>query len=433
MGISWILGANQQGSNFDMGTLKQLALLAIFCSSVFAIDNVMPKKKKAIGIFNVVKFPNDVCDSNTAGMNGTCYTAEECSSRDGVASGECADGYGVCCVITLACGSTSTENGTYLSQAASTDPATDSTTSQSCGYTICPKTTAVSRIRLDLTTFVIDDPFTAGETGAAATGLTASHAVGKCDGDSFSVTGAPVICGVNSGQHMIVDTDGSKCVTAAFSYGAASFSRSYTIKVTQFESTNEMGGPTGCLQFYTGLTGTVSSFNWDAVGTSTHLANQHYDVCVRPAVDRCHICWAPITTGNAITIRGSFGVSNSGSAAAAGKAGVGAACPVAAAALASDSDDFILIPNGQAAASVTGAIAVGVDKYCGRFLNPANDATADVTVCSRVKPFSLTVNFDDFEAQQAAGAGAINANEASGTAGSLDPLGTQGFSLGFRK
>merc|ERR1712223_1771394 len=395
------------------GTLKQLALLAIFCSSVFAIDNVMPRKKKAIGIFNVVQFPNDVCDSNSNSMNGTCYTAEECSSRGGQASGECADGYGVCCVIPLSCGSSTTENGTYLSQLASTDPSTDSATSQSCTYTVCPRSTAVSRIRLDLTTFIIDDPFTAGETGAAATGLTASHAVGKCDGDSFSVTGAPVICGVNSGQHMIVDTDGSKCVTAAFSYGAASFSRSYTIKVTQFESTNEMGGPTGCLQFYTGLTGTVSSFNWDAVGTSTHLANQHYDVCVRPAVDRCHICWAPITTGNAITIRGSFGVSNSGSAAAAGKAGVGAACPV------------------QAAASVTGAIAVGVDQYCGRFLNPANDATADVTVCSRVKPFSLTVNFDDFEAQQAAGAGAINANEASGTAGSLDPLGTQGFSLGF--
>ena len=31
-------------------------------------------------------------------MNGTCYTAEECASRDGVASGSCAEGYGVCCI-----------------------------------------------------------------------------------------------------------------------------------------------------------------------------------------------------------------------------------------------------------------------------------------------------------------------------------------------
>ena len=41
---------------------------------------------------------NDVCNSYSASMNGTCYTPEECSSRDGVASGSCAEGYGVCCI-----------------------------------------------------------------------------------------------------------------------------------------------------------------------------------------------------------------------------------------------------------------------------------------------------------------------------------------------
>ena len=44
-----------------------------------------------------IKFQNDVCNTETA-MNGTCYTAEECSDRDGVATGTCADGFGVCCV-----------------------------------------------------------------------------------------------------------------------------------------------------------------------------------------------------------------------------------------------------------------------------------------------------------------------------------------------
>ena len=42
-------------------------------------------------------FQNSVCNTEAA-MNGTCYTAEECSDRDGVADGSCADGYGVCCV-----------------------------------------------------------------------------------------------------------------------------------------------------------------------------------------------------------------------------------------------------------------------------------------------------------------------------------------------
>ena len=31
-------------------------------------------------------------------MNGTCYTAEECSDKKGKASGSCANGFGVCCV-----------------------------------------------------------------------------------------------------------------------------------------------------------------------------------------------------------------------------------------------------------------------------------------------------------------------------------------------
>ena len=31
-------------------------------------------------------------------MNGNCYTKQECDQLGGTASGECAEGYGVCCV-----------------------------------------------------------------------------------------------------------------------------------------------------------------------------------------------------------------------------------------------------------------------------------------------------------------------------------------------
>merc|ERR1712073_163146 len=89
--------------------------------------------------------------------------------------------------------------------------------------------------------------------------------------------------------------------------------RSYRIHILQFGEFNDMGGPAGCLQYYTGEMGTVSSFNWNGIQTSTHLANQNYDVCIRQRADACQICWAPITTGNvaiAASARGSFGVSN---------------------------------------------------------------------------------------------------------------------------
>merc|ERR1712008_652274 len=109
--------------------------------------------------------------------------------------------------------------------------------------------------------------------------------------------------------------------------------------------------------------------------TSTHLANQDYNVCVRRLTDRCSICWSPITTGStAATTRGSFGLNNGASAAA-------ASAPLA------------VIPQG-------------VDKYCGRYLG--TDAfVADGTVCSQVTPFKLSVFTDDLEVSAAVVANAV--------------------------
>merc|ERR1719382_2050422 len=278
-------------------------------------------------------------------MNGTCYTAEECSDRDGVATGSCADGFGVCCVISLTCGGTTSENCTYLTLAA-----TAAVASTQCTYTICPASSTVSRIRLDLTMFNIAAPFAIATDGSTDIDESASTgAVGQCTVDTFQVSGSggasPVICGTNDGQHMIVDTDGAACVTAAFSFGLDTATRNYRIHAIQYDRLNEMGGPAGCLQFFTGAMGTVSTFNWATATTSTHLANQDYTVCVRRLADRCSICWSPIISGtNAgaaagnLPVRGSFGLSIAGSMAAVAKAGTGAACGTA-------SNDYIIIPR----------------------------------------------------------------------------------------
>merc|ERR1711944_182981 len=78
---------------------------------------------KVLSFFNVVKFPNSLC-KGSGSRNGTCYTKEECTDRKGTASGSCADGFGVCCVITLGCGGKSSENNTYFVLASTTAPAT---------------------------------------------------------------------------------------------------------------------------------------------------------------------------------------------------------------------------------------------------------------------------------------------------------------------
>merc|ERR1712156_1401115 len=353
-------------------------------------------------------------------MNGTCYTAEECASRDGVASGSCAEGYGVCCIITVSCGGSTSENCTYLSQAASTTPNTDSDDlNQQCSYSICPRTSTVNRIRLDLMMFMIAGPTEPTALDGTAAGTTdASRALGQCTGN-----------------------------------------RRYTIHVIQYESTNEMGGPPGCLQFFTGMTGLVQTFNWQALRTSVHLANQNYDVCVRKMIGACAICWAPETTGTQAA-SGSFGVSNGESTNdAAGAAGDGAKSATGAGCGddggVNDSSDFIIIPsgvkNGPTVANenvVPGGIlntatvaagAIGFDKFCGRYLAAtdsvvANSAEADETVCSRVTPFKLGVRFDNYEAtgDNAVQAGKQGEQEASGATAN-EPLGTTGFSLGFQQ
>jgi len=441
-----------------MDCIKQLALLAIFATSVYAIDR--NEHEKSIGIFNVVKFPNSVCNADNTNMNGTCYTAEECESRDGTASGSCAEGYGVCCIITVACGGTTAENCTYLQQEASNSPRFDSDTLDTqCSYKICPQTSSVNRIKLELRTFTIAPPGVPTALDGAAVGTDFMNTnIGQCIDDTFSAGNSPIICGTNSGQHMIVDTDGESCVTALFSWGLATQSRSYTIHVIQYESTNEMGGPPGCLQFFTGATGLVQTFNWQTATTSTHLANQNYDVCVRKMIGMCVICWAPETTGStADTTTGSFGVSNGGSGAATPKSTVGrTGCSMrdpdpTAADPPTDSNDFIIIPNGvtnganndninPGGALNTNAVADDVanamSEFCGRYFDPTADQEDDGSICSRSVPFKLGVRFDGFEAAPAAGAAAAdmqNIQETSGSnanTGTL-PLGTMGFSLGF--
>merc|ERR1712088_955486 len=209
-------------------------------------------------------------------------------------------------------------------------------------------------------------------------------------GDTFQVTGSggasPVICGSNDGQHMIVDTDGAMCVTAAFSFGLDTATRNYRIHAIQYDRLNEMGGPAGCLQFFTGATGTVNTFNWKTVTTSTHLANQDYDVCIRRMADRCTICWSPIIKGQtaATTARGTFGLS-----------------------------------NGATAAAITPMASLGTQ------------CVADSTICSRVTPFKISVFTDGAEAVKGTAALKMSKdNEASAGVAST-PTGTMGFSLGF--
>jgi len=223
----------------------------------------------------------------------------------------------------------------------------------------------------------------------------------------------PVICGVNSGQHIFVDTTGSECVDVHYEIGAGTSStRELDIRVSQYLCGDEMGGPPGCLQYYTSTAGKIRSFNFPdlTVGGTVgykyvHLSRQHYKACVRKNSGKGYICYWPCTNtvgtssantaGIVATTQPSFGLSLS--PAAASQATIGTVC----------TSDYITIPQ-----AVTAAIAaiesentvLGVEggtvstRFCGRYLNTVAAAyDNDVSICSLAVPFELNVDFNDDE------------------------------------
>merc|ERR1712228_1029770 len=364
------------------------------------------REKKVLPVFQVVKFPNDICSGSS--LNGTCYTSEECSNKGGKNDGSCASGFGVCCTFTMGCSGSSSENSTYIVQSSTT-----SLTSP-CTYTICPCSSNICRIRFDFTTFVLATAVLGTTSGGAvpAAGSLNGAAVGDCTTDSMYVSGAlgggtPVICGTNTGYHMIVDADpaGSQCHKAVFNVGGTTTtSRSWNIRVTQYACGDyDNSGWPGCLQYHTGTAGNIASFGFPptitVVTTSvTHLQNQYYDVCIRRASSYCYICYMAQIVGTAATTQAtqtSFGVSISAGTIASSQ--VGSDC----------SYDWLDISLGNtltnaaittptAAASIT-----NVSRFCGRVLAlgdaKAPGITASSTICTRQEPFRIGVNFNSNE------------------------------------
>ena len=128
---------------------------------------------KLFSLFNVVTFKQDSC-TTTGGTTGTCLSAAECSRRaNSAASGNCAAGFGVCCLSqTQTCGATVSENCTYIQ-----NPGYDGTynTEGTCSYTVRQCSNDICRVRLDYVDFDITGPN--------------QNNNGHCDIDSLVVSG----------------------------------------------------------------------------------------------------------------------------------------------------------------------------------------------------------------------------------------------------
>jgi len=375
-----------------MGTSLFIFLSVLMVSSISCEDD--QERKQRFSVFQIIKFKNEECVGSQ--RNGTCFTSAECEEAGGTEDGTCADGFGVCCSTILENGASTALNQSYIVQTTST-----ALTAGAMQYTICPCSDDVCRIRFDFTQFQLAAPNTGmGSANGGANAITGS-AMGDCTQDQFSITGSnggtPVICGVNQGQHMIVDTDGSHCATVNFGIGNNANQRQWDIKVTQYRCGEEAGGPPGCLQWHMARTGRFRSFNFPQIADDADVTNEvvHLSNANRVCYTACTTLSERNPLANPTNIAmDSFGISIS--PAAASQSGVETSCI----------DDYLEIVGGTTDAiaaagyNVPNAGAPGVTntRFCGRYLIPTDGTAAAagdvVSVCSYNVPFRVGVNFD---------------------------------------
>merc|ERR1712168_1371423 len=376
-------------------------LFCLFSTLCLISSNAVPQDRaeRAFPIFSIVKFANDDClAAGTVGMTderrGTCYTAEECTNRDGTAGTSCAEGFGICCQFSLEGatnrGKTVAQNNTRI---------TDEFPQAEMGsveYTICPCGDNICRIRFNFVSLVLSEKAlgtTDSTVANAAADSAIANSIGSCIADTFMVSGtstgggSPVICGTNTGHHMVLDSDGTTCHTINMMFGTGTTARDWELNIVQYacnsDLDNSLAGPPGCLQYHTAQTGRISDYGTAALpaapgaipalpadNSQTHLANQDYTNCIRRFAGQQQICYAEAAADN------SFGLS------------IATAAGVVDSAVDTDcTTDFITIPQAFTSGAAT-PLTMAAVRLCGRDFNNvraiANIAITSVTVCSRL-------------------------------------------------
>jgi len=369
------------------GLLILLSLCLVQCQA---------KEGKAFSLFSVVSFKNEPCvsSSGTTGSgvnrNGTCFTATECTDNSGTASGNCASGFGICCLFTISgdTGLTVSQNNTYIQNPSFPSVYTDTT---ALSYTVNKCADNICAFRLDFETFQ-----TAGPT-------TYTEASGGACVDSFVVSSspsqgtAPTICGANAGQHMYIHTGPDSGVTAtlAFTFSGTSTERTWEIKVSQIECGSRSMPQDGCLQWHTGISGEFKTFNFDESSSTeySHLASQDYNVCIRQEKGHCCVTYAKCGDTYSWTLDGQTTFdTDAATTLAAAAAQTGTMC----------TSDYLEIVG---ATSACGSNELS-GRVCGLVFstNSAGTATGDLdtTICTCSPPFTVGIKTD-----AAADAGAI--------------------------
>jgi len=292
---------------------------------------------RVMSLFSVIQFPNIECE-NGDGTIGECYTASECSGRGGTYTSSCANGLGVCCyIVQESCGTTSdvTYNNTYIRNSGY---AGGYSTSGTCSHKIKPINDNMCQFRLDFDVMELVKPVSGtGTDGTCSTDtLTIKEGI-----DLTSINYPPILCGLGTGQHMYLNANPGKNVDASIDIVIGSGStqaRRWSIRVTQIDCGTIYTAPPNCLQYHTGMTGSVQTWNYDD-SNNIHTNDQNYAICIRREKGYCGNAYVVDSASN------SFGVDGSNT-----KGRGGAQCKL----------DFVGIPGGTAS-----GYGNSMERWCG--------------------------------------------------------------------
>jgi len=343
-------------------------VLLIVCASISAKE--LTRKQKVLSIFSVVQFPNEVCTtSSSSTVYGTCLTASECTANGGVASGDCAASFGVCCLVTEStCSTTISQNNTYITNIGYPSVYTPSTTG-SCVFTINKCSDDICQLRFDFHTFT---GFSVASTGACT--------------DSFAVTTSstgkspPSICGTNTGYHMYAEigANSGDTATVTLTYGGTS-DKKFNIFVRQIECSSPLRAPTDCVQYYTASSGTIRSYNWAG---GQLLRGMDYEICIRDEEGSCSISYKE-STGTTID---AFAIFNPAASTASTAESTSGACILTGGA-------GLIIPavssNGIIPINPSFAVEGFPSQFCGDVFGLDGATTSGITLTSARKPFSM--------------------------------------------
>jgi len=263
---------------------------------VASVATALPARdKRAFSLFSVVTFPNEECVTNMEGQRGICLTADECQTDGNVramASGNCASGFGVCCFRSV-----NTYPATITSNLVNIQNADFPMAETALNGATAPA--AINRVvnvqgqgnvcavKFEFLNVALNAP----DAGTCADTITVTTP-NRNPATGF-VPGA--LCGTLTGQHVFVDVaPGNNAMAAVLNIRTANAvgARTWQIRIRCIDCNDAVRRPTssGCLQYFTGLSGTITSFNGALMGNAQMmLINQNYAVCIKRGPGMCGV------------------------------------------------------------------------------------------------------------------------------------------------